>query len=446
MRVARFAIRQRSYAVRGWVPSVAALAVVLASPVAAETEVVETDARLAEEAASLTEPEAEVLPGEQDEAAQPATPALPPPAVKPAAIKSRFLISQFADMPVAGGADETLRYGGKIDAYFDISGSAIGIDDSLSVHIHPEFKFGESANGEIGLLPSNTQLFYPDEGEQFDLSVNITKRWKSGTSLTVGKVNVLDLAAQLPVVGGGGHDGFQNLAMALPPSAIVPGSIFGALLNVPTKKALYRLWVFDPRLQSTKTGFESPFSKGVAFLGSVTVPVKIGGKPGYYALKLAGSTRSELATEALPAALVPGPGSTFGNRKGEFSAVLAGYQFLQLYPEAPGKGWGIFGQVYASRGDPTFLDRSGFIGISGNPRARPQDRFGVAWFRYSLTDGLVDTLATRVPLEDEEGIEAFYTVGLDKNFRVTADLQVVDSAVAFRETGWLLGLRLTADF
>jgi porin len=425
---------------------VAALAVVLASPVAAETEVVETDARLAEEAASLTEPEAEVLPGEQDEAAQPATPALPPPAVKPAAIKSRFLISQFADMPVAGGADETLRYGGKIDAYFDISGSAIGIDDSLSVHIHPEFKFGESANGEIGLLPSNTQLFYPDEGEQFDLSVNITKRWKSGTSLTVGKVNVLDLAAQLPVVGGGGHDGFQNLAMALPPSAIVPGSIFGALLNVPTKKALYRLWVFDPRLQSTKTGFESPFSKGVAFLGSVTVPVKIGGKPGYYALKLAGSTRSELATEALPAALVPGPGSTFGNRKGEFSAVLAGYQFLQLYPEAPGKGWGIFGQVYASRGDPTFLDRSGFIGISGNPRARPQDRFGVAWFRYSLTDGLVDTLATRVPLEDEEGIEAFYTVGLDKNFRVTADLQVVDSAVAFRETGWLLGLRLTADF
>lgn len=446
MRVALFAIRQKSCAVRGWVPSVAALTMVIASPVAAEAEAVEADAPLAEEAASLSEPEAEVLPGEQGAAAQPATPALPPPAVQPAAIKSRFLISQFADMPVAGGADETLRYGGKIDAYFDISGSAIGIDDSLSVHIHPEFKFGESANGEIGLLPSNTQLFYPDEGEQFDLSVNITKRWKSGTSLTVGKVNVLDLAAQLPVVGGGGHDGFQNLAMALPPSAIVPGSIFGALLNVPTKKALYRLWVFDPRLQSTKTGFESPFSKGVAFLGSVTVPVKIGGKPGYYALKLAGSTRSELATEALPAALVPGPGSTFGNRKGEFSAVLAGYQFLQLYPEAPGKGWGIFGQVYASRGDPTFLDRSGFIGISGNPRARPQDRFGVAWFRYSLTDGLIDTLATRVPLEDEEGIEAFYTVGLDKNFRVTADLQVVDSAVAVRETGWLLGLRLTADF
>lgn len=378
-------------------------------------------------------------------------PDAPPPRLAPASpasapIKSRVLFSQFADLPVSGDADGTLRYGGKIDGYFDIGGSALGIGDSWSVHIHPEFKYGESANGLVGLLPSNTQLFYPDEGDVFDLNVNITKRWKSGTTLTVGKVNVLDLAAQLPVVGGGGHDGFQNLAMALPPSAIVPGSITGALLNVPTKKALYRLWVFDPQSQSTKTGFESPFDKGVAFLSSVTLPTKIGGKPGYYALKLAGSTRSEIAAESLPAALIPGPGSSFGHRKGEFSAVLAGYQFIGVYPEAPGKGWGIFGQVYVSKGDPTFLDKSGFIGISGNPRFRTQDRFGIAWFRYSLTDDLVDVLANRVPLEDEEGVEAFYTLGLSKNLRLTADVQIVDSAVAVRDTGVTAGMRLTAEF
>lgn len=373
---------------------------------------------------------------------QPSTPASTPSA----SIKSRVLFSQFADLPVSGDADGTLRYGGKIDGYFDIGGSALGIDDSWSVHIHPEFKYGESANGLVGLLPSNTQLFYPDEGDVFDLNVNITKRWKSGTSLTVGKVNVLDLAAQLPVVGGGGHDGFQNLAMALPPSAIVPGSITGALLNVPTKKALYRFWVFDPQSQSTKTGFESPFDKGVAFLSSVTIPTKIGGKPGYYALKLAGSTRSEIAAESLPAALIPAPGSSFGHRKGEFSAVLAGYQFIGVYPEAPGKGWGIFGQVYLSNGDPTFLDKSGFIGISGNPRFRTQDRFGIAWFRYSLTDDLIDVLANRVPLEDEEGVEAFYTLGLSKNLRLTADVQIVDSAVAVRDTGVTAGMRLTAEF
>lgn len=234
--------------------------------------------------------------------------------------------------------------------------------------------------------------------------------------------------------------------MALPPSAIIPESITGALLSVPTKGALYRLWVFDPDIQSERTGFETAFRSGVAFLGSITVPVKIGGRQGYYALKLAGSTRSEIAAESLPPVLVPAPGAGFGTSKGEFSAVLAAYQFLQQYPEAPGKGWGIFGQMFISNGDPTFLDRSGFIGISGNPRARPQDRFGVAWFRYSLTDGLIDALATRLALEDEQGVEAFYTLGLNRNLRLTFDLQVVDSAVSARSTGAITAMRLTASF
>lgn len=371
---------------------------------------------------------------------------LPATGAAPSGLKARLVFSQFTDLPVAGDADKVLRYGGKIDGYFDLGGSAVGLDDSLSLHIHPEFKYGESANGLVGLLPSNTQLFYPGDGDVCDLSINLTKRWKSGTSLTVGKINILDLAEHLPVEGGGGHDGFMNLAMALPPSAIVPGSIIGAQLNIPTKKALYRLWVFDPELQSKKTGFESPFDKGVAFLSSVTVPVKIGSQQGYYALKVAGSTRSVLATEALVPALVPAPGSSFGHRKGELSVVLAGYQFIQQYAEHPGAGWGVFSQVYVSHGDPTFLDKSGFIGVSGNPRARPQDRFGIAWFRYSLTDGLIDALSGRLTLEDEEGVEAFYTLGLHKHLRLTADVQVVDSAVAARSTGVTAGIRLTARY
>lgn len=370
---------------------------------------------------------------------------VPPSGAAKEKIHSKLIFSQFADLPISGDADSTLRYGGKFDAYFDIKGSALGIDDSWSVHLHPEFRYGESANGEIGLIPSNTQLFYPDDGETFDLSANVTKRWNSGASLTVGKVNVLDLAAGLPVVGGGGHEGFQNLSMALPPTAVVPGSITGALLNVPTEKVLYRLWVFDADAQSERTGFETRFDNGVAFLGSVTAPVKIGGKRGYYAIKVTGSTRNTLATDALPAALIPTPG-TYPTSRGEFSAVVAAYQFIEEYADAPGKGWGIFGQAFFSAGNPTFLDESFFVGISGNPSFRKQDRFGIAGFHYSLTDDLVGSLATRLALEDEEGIEAFYTVGLSDSLRATANIQVIDSAVAARDTGVLAGFRLTATF
>ncbi|GAA4642579.1 hypothetical protein GCM10023115_06480 [Pontixanthobacter gangjinensis] len=361
-------------------------------------------------------------------------------------ITTKAIWSQFLDVPVSGDADSTLRYGGKIDAYIDVKGGLFGFDDSLSLHIHPEFKYGESSNGEIGLIPANTQLFYPGDGDVFDLSVNVTKRWKSGTSLTVGKINILDLAAFIPIQGGGGHEGFQNLAVALPPSAIVPGSVTGAVLNVPTDTLLFRVIVFDPELQSRHSGLEGPFSKGIGFLASATLPTKIGGNPGYYSLKIASSTRSELAADALPAALIPAPGSSFGNRKGEFSVIFAFEQYLSVDAANPGNGIGVFGQVYWSNGDPTFLDASGFIGIAGNPKSRPKDRFGINYFRYSLADGLVDVLNNRFALKDEEGVEAFYTLGLSDKFRLTANVQLVDSAVTVRDLGVTTGLRLTTTF
>ena len=86
------------------------------------------------------------------------------------------------------------------------------------------------------------------------------------------------------------------------------------------------------------------------------------------------------------------------------------------------------------------------LGISGNPRFRPQDRFGVAWFRYSLTNQLVRVLDQRLALEDEEGVEYFYTLGLGKGLEVTANVQVIDSAVTVRDAGVVAGLRVTAAF
>jgi len=406
-------------------------------------------------AGNLPEPDDDTDPqGAEPVTALPTAPGAPPRSVAPAAaapaptppkdIAARFIWSQFLDAAVVGDAEDTLRYGGKIDAYFDMDDSAIGLDEGLRLHVHPEFRYGQSSNGEIGLLPVNTALFYPGDGEDFDLSINLRKRWSSGTSLTVGKVNVLDLAARAPIIGGGGHEGFQNLAFALPPSAIVPASITGAMLDIPIKDVLLRFWVYDPDLQSQRNGFEDPFHQGVGFLASATFPVKIGGQQGYYAVKLSASTRDGLAADALPAVLVPAPGSGFGEKKGEFSVVLAGYQNIAVHEG--GGSIGVFAQAYVSNGDPTFFDVSAIAGISGNPAGRPKDRFGIGWFRYSLTDGLVDALASRLALEDEEGVEIFYTAQIAERFRLTGNVQIVDSTVVARDVGVTTGLRLTTRF
>ncbi len=413
------------------------------------------DARIAEFATatfSLTDDEdtlessAATQPPAPDPA--PTKPSTPPPATPPSAgpVDLRIVASQFLDMPVSGDADDTLRYAGRVDGYLNIGGSAVGLDDSLTLTVRPEFTWGETSNGLVGLIPANTALFRPEGAGDFDVSASITHRWDSGVTLEVGKVNLLDISGELPIVASDGHYGFQNLGMALPPTAVVPNTLTGALLQVPTKDVIYRAWVFDPDSQYERTGFETGFESGVAFLTSATFIQRPGGKPGFYTVALVGSTRDSFAVDILPLALTPPLDGSFGDESGELAVQLSAYQFLKLYPEAPGKGWGILARFQASTGDPTFLDYSGYFGISGNPRFRPQDRFGLAYFQYSLTDELVDDIAFRLGLEDEQGVEAFYTYEFAKGIGLTGNVQVVDSAIAFRDTGVTIGARLTSAF
>ena len=372
-----------------------------------------------------------------------APPTSPPPS-KP--IKARLVVSQFLDLPVAGDAADTVRYSGRADAYISVGGSQWGLDDSFQLNLRPEFTWGETSNGTVGLIPNNTALFRPEGAGDFDLGINVKKTWQDGTNLTVGKINSLDLVGTLPIVGSDGHYGFQNLGLAFPPTAVIPNTWVGALLEMPRDDWIYRVWVYDPASQYERTGFETAFESGVAFLGAATKIARIGGKPGFYTAAVVGSTRTGPATDILPRALTPPPGGNFGNAKGELALQLSAYQFLQMNPRQRGKGWGIVARIQGSLGDPTFLDYSGYFGIAGNPAKRPQDRFGIAYFHYSITDELVDDIAFRLGLEDEQGVEAFYTYSFAKGLGVTANVQVVDSAIAFRDTGVIAGLRLTAGF
>ncbi|WP_234026927.1 carbohydrate porin [Erythrobacter sp. HKB08] len=383
---------------------------------------------------------------ETQQAADAAPPPTPPRRRGPPPTDAKLVVSQFVDFVVTGSPDDTARYGGRADAYINLRGDTWGLDESWMLKIRPEFRWGKSSNGVVGLIPKNTALFRPEGTENYDLSLSVKKTFGNGASLEVGKMNVLDISGTLPIVASDGHFGFQNLGIALPPTAVVPNTLTGAMLEVPTQKVIYRLWVFDPDSQYGRTGFETAFESGVGFLASAAALTRFGGKPGVYNFAVVGSTRSGPAFDILPRALTPPPNGNFGDESGELALQLSGFQYLSLNPNAPGKGIGLFGRFQASMGDPTFLDYSGFIGLAGNPAVRPQDRFGIAFFYYSLTDELVDDIAFRLPIEEEKGMEVFYTVGLPEKFELTFDVQVVDSAIAFRDTGVTAGLRLTKTF
>lgn len=373
----------------------------------------------------------------------PAQPATPPARPAPKPLDLKIVASQFVDVPVSGDANDIARYSGRVDGYLTYNATP-----HLSIKLRPEYTWGHDSNGAVGLIPSNTALFRPESKGDFDLSASVQYRWDSGTTLEVGKVNLLDKAGELPIVASDGHFGFQNLGIALPPTAIVPNTLTGALLTVPKGKMFYRAWVYDPDSQYQRTGFETAFESGVGFLLSAGRRTNINRLPGVVNLAIVGSTRENFAVDILPRALTPPPQpiGTFGNESDELGVQLSFYQFLKLHPQARGKGWGILARFQASKGDPTFLDYSGYIGLSGNPGFRPQDRFGIAYFHYSVTDELINDIAFRLPIEDEDGVEAFYTYEIAKGVGLTADVQVVDSAVAFRDVGVTVGARLTTAF
>ena len=380
--------------------------------------------------------------------AAPAQASPPPSSPAPKPVDLRIVASQFLDDPVSGDARSVVRYSGRVDGYLEVRGNAIGGPSNLTLKLRPEYTWGKSSNGEVGLIPANTALFRPETKGDFDLSASLHYQWANGTSLEVGKINVLDISGTLPIVASDGHYGFQNLGIALPPTAVVPNTLTGAMLQVPKGKMIYRAWVFDPDSQYQRTGFETAFRSGVGFMAAAARRTTINRLPGIINLAIVGSTRDQYAQDILPVALTPPPPpiAEFGDESGEIAMQLSYYQFLKMHPNAPGKGWGILARFQASNGDPTFLDYSGYFGISGNPGFRTQDRFGLAYFHYSLTNELVRDIAFRLPIEDEQGVEAFYTYQFAKGFGLTANVQVVDSAIAFRSTGITLGARLTAGF
>ena len=193
-------------------------------------------------------------------------------------------LTQFYQGLAAGDGDRDFEYGGKADLMLNANLSKLGFWNGFSVTVHAEYNYGESVNGAGGVVyPPNTALLFPglEGADAFDLSsVYFQQRFGDSVSLTFGKINMIDLAAMKPFMGGAGIDSFWNLGFVAPPTGVVPPYLFGALMSVRTEPATFGLWVYDPTSVVNKTGFEDPFAAGVTVRGSVDFPVTIGGLSG----------------------------------------------------------------------------------------------------------------------------------------------------------------------
>lgn len=370
---------------------------------------------------------------------------------EPSATSISVRFTNFLAFKMAGDGDGGPKFSGKVDGYIVVDGRDLGLWDGFSINAHPEVFYGRTFNaaGMGTLLPLNTSMYRGNGKEDdIDLSLNFTQKFGKA-SLTLGKISMFEKAAGTPIAGGGGLDGFQHLQLAAPVSFNTPPYVFGGLLSVPFEGASFTLGVWDADDVTGRSGFEHPFERGIDVVGTLTIPVTIGGRQGFYGLTVGGTTADSLDLNDIPEIILPPVGGTVVSQKeGGWQVKFAFQQYVWQDEANPQRGWGLFGYASLWDGNPTLARWSMAFGAAGSSpiASRPLDRFGLGYFYFKPSDALIRGLEPVVELGSEQGAEAFYTLAITRNFLVTANLQLVDPATRINSTAIVGGLRTSLRF
>jgi porin len=88
-------------------------------------------------------------------------------------------------------------------------------------------------------------------------------------------------------------------------------------------------------------------------------------------------------------------------------------------------------------------------GLAGHSlmKHRTDDRFGAGWFYYGTSREIAPFVEAVVgPIRDGQGVELFYNFVINKRMSITADTQVLQSALADVDTASFVGLRANVSF
>jgi porin len=371
-----------------------------------------------------------------------------------AGVNLSFGVTEFGQGLAAGDGNYGVQFGGKADVLLGLDGGRLGLWNGFGVSAHLEQEFGQNANmqGDGSIVPVNTALALPLlGGSTTDLSLNVSQKFGDNVSVSLGKFNMLDKLAATPLIGGGGETTFWNLGLAAPISGVTPAYILGGILSVKTTPATFTLMVYDPRTAQDPHVVDHPFAEGATTSLSATIPVPLFGLSGFHTFRVAYSSATGLDFDTVGELLLPTGSGAVDTKQGYYYGSYAFQQFLWQDPDKPNKGWGLFGQIAVSDGNPNPVSTSVFLGLGGSTPGRLDDRWGVAWFDYMFSPQLETALNTALAaigqgLRDEKGLETYYDMAIADHIRFGPDAQVIWPGTLGKATAIFLGARARLVF
>jgi porin len=366
-------------------------------------------------------------------------------------IRFEAAASFFSQDAVAGDYEGRGEFGWKLDGLLRLDLHKLGLWEGLSLTAHPEYNFGDAANGfGATVLPVNVALHLPgvNSGTRYDTSsLFLTQRFNDTFTLILGKTNLADIAALHPYSGGAGLTGFMNTGIAAAPSGAVPPYVYGGVLLAKTKRAVFNFAIYGGDNAQGSFSPSGAFDDGYLLSVGVSVPVKPRGLPGKHMVSFMWGDRGAPDLDDSGDLLLPGGIAQIDSL--DTDRYVLGYSFYQnLCQWSDDRGWGMWGRANLSDNELTAIAWSVSGGVGGHSPfvERENDRWGLGLFYYSFADYLQDPDAVTTPLEDEYGMELFYNAALTPWMRLTADLQVIEPGVPSRDPVVLLGLRATVRF
>jgi porin len=346
-----------------------------------------------------------------------------------------------------GASANTFEYGGRLDALFNIDTGKLGLWEGGGIHAHLEYRYDQLPAFRGGaLVPVNTAAILPLSGSNRVVASSLYFSQKLGPygSLLIGKINGPDLLAGDLFFGGWGNHRFMSLGFAAPTNGVTPPVFFGSILNLNVKPVVLTFMVFDPNNQTNTYWPNNLFGDGVGFTAGVTYPRTIAGRPTVFGLSATYSTKEKTDLNDV---LLPFVGEETRSKRGSYSIAFKFSHLLHLNRSNPREGWGIFLNATIADGNPNPFGGSVHAGIGGKGlfRSREQDSFGIGYYYYNFSNALQNAVKPLLKLDDEHGVEAFYSFAVTPWFHITGNLQYIDPATSDRGA-FLLGLRTNLRF
>lgn len=362
--------------------------------------------------------------------------------------------TQYYQGVTSGGLEQSFPYGGRNDYFLNVDGEKLGLGKGLSIHMHGETRYGESANFITGALsPVNQFLLVPGETGVVSgiTALKFTQVLSENAVIYAGKINLLFELAQ-PLTGAMGDQGFLNTSLIFNPilARTLPYSTFGAGgIVLRDGRPIVSVAVFDAKDSSTTSIFDGMFSNGAVIFGVVSLPTNWFDLPGRQTVEGVYSSGRYTNISKSPY-FDPVDGLVFPGapRTGSWALGYFFDQALWVADDDSKRKWGVFGRFGLADDNPNPVHWTASAGISGaSPLpSRTLDTFGAGYFYLGISDRLKQSARPLTPLRNEQGVELYYNIGVTPWCQITPDLQIVEPFQRDVTSAILFGLRARIDF